>query len=181
MPKSKFLLIFAFLLSFIIIVSPVYARRSKIKGDPELVWLSPLGSGNIENNAYNRCRLIRTLKPGKEEVSATTRNTFDILSTYASNLYAQAIKIGGYIEAEKEKDSSTAPDLSDEKALLDEEVTRRLGDIARRINIINSFEAGTMLLESLNTMIKLSPDAYSEFRVLKSGTFEYSDDCEDLK
>ena len=38
-----------------------------------------------------------------------------------------------------------------------------------------------MLLESLNAMVKLSPDAYSEFRVLKNGTFEYSDDCNDLK
>ena len=103
MPNSKFLSIFAFLLSVVIIVSPAYAKKSKIKGDPELVWLSPLGSGDIENNAYNRCRLIRTLKPGKEEVSATTKNTFDILSTYAPNLYAQAIKVGGYIEAEKEK------------------------------------------------------------------------------
>lgn len=181
MLSNKFITIFAFILSVVIIVSPAYAKKSKIKGDPELVWLSPLGSADIKNNAYNRCLLIKKLKPGKEEASETTQNTFDILSTYAANLYAQSIKIAGYIEAEKEKDSSSDPDLSDEKALLDEEVTKRLGDIARRINIINAFEAGVLLLESLDAMVQLSPETYKEFRVLKNGAFEYSSDCEDLK
>ena len=181
MLNNKFVLIFAFLLSVGVVISPAYAKKSKIKGDPELVWLSPLGSGDIENNAYNRCRLIKSLKPGKDAASTATKNTYDILSTYAANLYAQSIKVAGYIEAEKEKDSSSDPDLSDEKALLDEEVTKRLGDIARRMNIIISFEASTMLLESLNEMVDLSPSAYSEFRVLKNGKLDYSSDCEDLK
>lgn len=178
---NKLISVFAFILSTVVIISPAYAKKSKIQGDPELVWLSPLGSGDIENNAYNRCRLIRALKPGEDKAAETTKNTYDILSTYASNLYAQSIKVGGYIEAEKEKDSSEDPDVSDEKALLDEEVIKRLGDIARRMNIINSFEASTMLLKSLDTMVKLPPTAYSEFRVLKGGKLEYSSDCEDLK
>ena len=181
MLNKNFLLVFTFLLTFVVITTPAYAKKSKIKGDPELVWVSPLGSADIKNNAYNRCLLIKKLKPGIEHTSATTKNTFDILSTYASNLYAQSIKIAGYIEKEKEKSSLSDPDLSNEKALLDEEVTKRLGDIARRMNIINSFEAGTMLLESLNAIIQLSPESYREFRVVKNGVMEYSSDCEDLK
>lgn len=173
--------IFAFLLSIGVVASPVHAKKSKIKGDPELVWLSPLGSEDIKNNAYNRCLLVKALKPGANETAKTTRNTYEILSTYAANLYAQAIKISGYIEAEKEKDGSSDPDLSNEKALLDEEVTKRLGDIARRMNIINSFEASTMLLESLKAIVELSPTAYNNFRVFKNGAFSYSSDCEDLK
>ena len=178
---NKLVPIFAFILSVVMIASPVYAKKSKIKGDPEVIWLSPLGSGDIKNDAYNRCRLIRVMKPGEGKASETTKNTYDVLSTYATNLYAQSIKLGSYIEAEKEKDSSSEPDLSDEKALLDEEVIKRLGDIARRMNIINSFEANIMLLKSLDTIVQLPPSAYNEFRVLKDGKFDYSTDCEDLK
>lgn len=180
MSNKRLCLVLACLFSFIVVL-PVCAGQPKIKGDPEIVWLSPLGSSDIENNQYNRCLLIRKIKPGKGETSTANKNTHDILSSYAANLYAQSIKIGGYIEEEKEKTDSSEPDLSDEKALLDEEITKRLGNIAHRINIINSFEAGTMILESLNAMIQLSPEAYSEFRVLKNGKVEYSSDCEDLK
>ena len=181
MLNSNKYIIFAFLLSACIVISPAYAKKSKIKGDPELIWLSPLGSGDIENNAYNRCRLIKLLKPGPEQTTAANQNTYDILTNYATNLYAQSIKVSDYIEAEKENSDTSDPDLSDEKALLDEEVTKRLGDIARRMNIINSFEAGTMLLESLNSMVELLPTAYDSFRVYKGGKIEYSSDCEDLK
>lgn len=178
--KKKFIL-YALFLSFCVSVSPAYAKKSKIKGDPELVWLSPLGNADIENNAYNRCRLIKLLKPGVGYATATTENTYDILSSYAADLYAQSIKISGYIEDEKRKSDSSEPDLSNEKALLDEEVTKRLGDISRRMNIINSFEASTMLLESLDAMTELPPNAYSLFSVLKDGKIELSGDCEDLK
>ena len=181
MLNKKKHIIFAFLLSVGVVISPAHAKKSLIKGDPELIWLSPLGSGDIENNAYNRCRLIKLLKPGADQTTAITRNTYDILSTYAANLYAQSIKISDYIEAEKEKSSTSDPDISDEKALLDNEVKQRLGDIARRMNIINSFEASIAIFEGLNEMIQLSPHAYESFKVLKNGTIEYSSDCEDLK
>ena len=180
MLKNKNIFLVMLLLSFCICMGDAYAK-SKIKGDPELVWVSPLGDSDIKNNAYNRCRLIKKIKPGADQVTAATQNTYDILSTYASNLYAQAIKIAGYIEAEKEKTDTKEPDLSDEKALLDNEVTQRLGDIARRMNIINAFEASTAVLESLNAMVRLPPSAYNEFRVLKDGEYTYSGDCEDLK
>lgn len=180
MLNKKVISIVAFVISVAVVAFPAYAKKSKIKGDPELVWVSPLGSGNIENDAYNRCLLIKAIKPGEGEASTTTKNTYEILSTYASNLYAQSIKVAGYIEAEKEDDGSEDPDLSDEKALLDEEVIKRLGDIARRMNIINSFEASTVLLKTLDAMVRLSPVAYSEFKVYKDGKYDYTDNCDDL-
>ena len=178
MSDNKVILVFAILLSAIFAVPP--SQANEIKGDPELVWLSPLGDSDIENNAYNRCRLIRKIKPGAGKASEATKNNFDILSSYASNLYAQSLKIAGYIESEKEKTASSGTDLSDEKALLDEEIIKRLGDLSRRMNIINSFEAGVILLESLSIMIEQPQNAYSDFRVLKNGTFVDSTDCEDL-
>ena len=181
MSGKKILMILTFVLAVFAFSTPVCAKKSKIKGDPELLWLSPLGSNNIENTEYNRCLLIKKIKPGSGHALETTKNVHDILSTYAANLYAQSIKLAGYIEAEKEKSDEKEPDLSDEKTLLDEEVTKRLSDIARRINIINSFEAGTMLLESLATMNKLPEVSYEEFRVIKNGQVTFSNDCEVLQ
>ena len=145
-------IIFAFLLSVGVIISPAYAKKSKVNGDPKDVWLSPLGTDNIENNAYNRCTFIKTLKPGLGQATTTTQNTYDTFSTYAANLYAQSIKISDYLDEEKSQEESNS-DLSNEKALLDEEILARLGDISRRINIINYFESWTMLLESLEGII----------------------------
>ena len=181
MHNNKLISVFAFILFALMFASPVYAAPSEIKGDPELVWQSPLGEGNIENNAYNRCRLIKKLKPGKGSAIEGAKNSYEILSEYAANLYAQSIKLASHIEEEKENTDSSEPDLTNEKALLDNEVTERLGDIASRINIINSFEAATMLLKSLNEIDRLPAEMYDEFRVLKNGAYEYSDDCEDLK
>jgi hypothetical protein len=171
----------AFLLAVFVFITPADAKKSKIKGDPELLWLSPLGKSDIENNDYNRCLLIKTAKPGSGRAVETGTKVHAILSTYAANIYAQSIKLAEYIEAEKEKNDEKDPDLSDEKALLDEEVTKRLGDIARRMNIINSFEAGTLLLESLNALNKLPLESYEEFRVFKDGSMIYSSDCNDLR
>ena len=179
MSDNKFVLFFAILLSFVIISMPSYAK--KIKGDPDLIWLSPLGDSDIENNAYNRCRLIKKIKPGNEKASETTKNNFDILSSYASNLYAQSLKMAGYIESEQGESSSSEADLSSKTGITDVEVTQRIGYIAHRMNIINSLEAGIMLLESLSIMADQAPTTYSDFRVLKNGTFEYSSDCNDLK
>ena len=103
MSDNKIILITIFLLAVFAFVTPSYAKKSKIKGDPELLWLSPLGDSDIENNDFNRCRLIKKIKPGPGHALEESNNTHDILSTYISNLYAQSIKISGYIEAEKEK------------------------------------------------------------------------------
>lgn len=181
MSDNKIILITIFLLAVFVFVTPSYAKKSKIKGDPELLWLSPLGDSDIKNNDFNRCRLIKKIKPGPGHALEESNNTHDILSTYISNLYAQSIKISGYIEAEKEKTDNSEPDLSDEKTLLDEEVTKRLGEISRRMNIINSFEAGTMLLESLNKLNELYPNAYETFKIIKNDSLELSDDCNDYK
>ena len=161
----------------------VEAAKSQIKGDPELLWLSPLGDEDIENTPYNRCRIIRKIKPGMNNVSETTQNNYDIFSNYVSNLYAQSVKITSYIAEEKDEkttDSATS-DLSNEIALIEEGITKTTLDISRRMNIIVSFEAGIAILNSLEALQSLEPGAYEDFRALQNGKYEYVSDCEVLK
>lgn len=160
------------------------AAEIKVKGDPELLWLSPLGKEDIENNAYNRCRLIKLIKPGAGQTTRTDKNNFDIFSSYISNLYAQSIKISAYIAEEDKNESDTSSSqtsLDNEKAIIEQEIIRRLADISRRINIINSFEAGIAMLDSLWYIRNLGPTTYEEFRALQNGKYEYVTDCEVLK
>lgn len=158
------------------------AAKSKIKGDPELLWLSPLGDEDIENTPYNRCRIIKKIKPGVNNVSETTQNNYDIFTNYASNLYAQSIKIISYIAEEKEDDSTdSSTDLSNEIALIEDSITKTTLDISRRLNIITSFEAGISILNSLETLQNLPPGVYADFRALQNGKYEYVSDCEALK
>ena len=172
------------LLSVCIFCSPAYAAKSVVKGDPELLWETPLGKGDIENNAYNRCLLIKMVKPGVGQTSKREKNVYDVLSTYVSDLYAQSVKISAYIAAEDENaddSSSSTTDVDNEKAIIEQEITRRLADISRRINIINSFEAGIIVLDSLQGLRDLAPTTYSEFRALQDGRYQYVTDCEVLK
>ena len=180
MKSSLFLILFV--MAGLVPVNLSYAAKSPIKGDPELVWLSPLGDDDIQNTPYNRCRLIKTLKPGVGKASTTTDNTYNILANYATNLYAQAIKISAYIEDEKNaKTNSKQPDLSNEVSLIENEITGRLVGISRRINIINSFEAGTEMLNNLQAITSMPPITYQTFRALVDGKYVYDSDCEALK
>lgn len=159
------------------------AAKSQIKGDPELLWLNPLGKEDIENNAYNRCLLIKKLKPGVEKASESRKNFYETMAVYATNLYAQSLKINAYLDEEKEAKKGIADkELTNEQDILEHEVLGRLGEITRRINIINSFEAGRVMLEDLWTIkTQFKDDAYSKFMVLKDGEYDFSMDCEDLK
>lgn len=162
---------------------PAAAVRSPVKGDPEITWESPLGDDNIEDNDYNRCRIIRALKPGASSATATNQTNDEIFSRHVSDLYAQSVKITQYIEDEKNaKDDTHKPDLSNEVALINYEITRRLADITRRMNIINSFEAANSIITSLqNIRLVGGPAAYSKFRGYKDGKYQYLTDCEDIK
>ena len=167
-----------------IFCSPAYAAKSVVKGDPELLWETPLGKGDIENNAYNRCLLIKMIKPGIGQTSRREKNVYDVLSTYVSDLYAQSVKISAYIAAEDEDaddSNSSTTDVDNEKAIIEQEITRRLADISRRMNIINSFEAGIVVLDSLQELREMAPGTYSEFRALQDGRYQYVSDCEVLK
>ena len=167
-----------------IFCSPAYAAKSVVKGDPELLWETPLGKGDIENNAYNRCLLIKMIKPGIGQTSRREKNIYDVLSTYVSDLYAQSVKISAYIAAEDEDaddSNSSTTDVDNEKAIIEQEITRRLADISRRMNIINSFEAGIVVLDSLQELREMAPGTYSEFRALQDGRYQYVSDCEVLK
>ncbi len=158
------------------------AARSKVKGDPDLLWMTPLGKSDIKNNAYNRCLLIRAVKPGLGKGGKARRNAFDILSTYASNLYAQSIKISSQLEEENAPAGSFTAfkaDANDEKALA-EKITRTMADITRRLNIINSLEAGGVMVDSL-MKIKQMDLVYDTFPAVVDGKWDYVSDCEALK
>lgn len=178
--KNKFNIFISILLGFCLYAGLSKAAEIKVQGDPELIWLTPLGKEDIENTAYNRCKFIRVMKPGIDKVNETTKNTYDVLSNYISNLYAQSIKISAYVDAEEKKDDPDV-DLTDEKILIDELITRRLGNIARRINIINSFEAGMAVLSNLLIIDSMPNNTYETFRTLNNGQYEYVSDCSVLK
>lgn len=165
------------------VVFSASAKEIKVKGDPELLWLSPLGNSDIENNAYNRCRLIKLIKPGAGKTSESNKNNYDIFSNYVSNLYAQSIKISAYIAEEEENEANNASSVNtdNELALIEEEIIQRMANISRRINIINSFEAGISMLDSLEFISSLGPTTYEEFRALHDGKYDYVSDCELLK
>lgn len=180
MPKSFRYIIGCLIAVYGLLIS-ANMLSAKVKGDPELLWLSPLGDEDIENNAYNRCRIIKMLKPGIGQTSTATKNSYDIFTNYISNLYAQAIKISAYIDQEDEGDDSMTADISNEIAIIEEGIIQTTADISRRINIINSFEAGISILDSLEALDDLSPGIYSEFRAMEDGHYEYVSDCEVLK
>lgn len=154
--------------------------KSKVKGDPDVLWNSPLGSSNIENNAYNRCLLIKKLNPEHGAASTTTANQYDTLTEYITTLYAQSIKISAYIEAEKNTETSK-PDLSDKIALIENEVILRLSDIARRVNIINAFESGIAVLRATHDITEMNKNTFKQFKAIKDGEYKNVSDCEVLK
>ena len=157
-------------------------RDLKVKGEPVIKWQSPL-DGDIENNAYNRCRLIKALKPGVGKSSDSMRNNYDVFSEYISNLYTQSIKISAAIEKElkEEKNKKSQDKTENERVLLNQDVTPYLADIAQRMNIIVSFEAGTAVLNRLEAIRGLPQNVYSEIATIKDGKWVYVNDCEELK
>ena len=146
---------------FCLFCSSAQAAKSAVKGDPELLWNSPLGKEDIENTPYNRCLLIKKLRRGTS-AEELNRDIYEILSEYTANLYAQSVKITAYIEEESKKEKTIKPGkLNDEISIIKKLILKRQGDIARRINIINSFEAGTSMLESLTAMVVQDKKVYA--------------------
>ncbi len=175
---NNYKLLIMLLFSLCLFNTPANAARSRVKGDPDLLWLTPLGKSDIKNNAYNRCLLIRAVKPGSGKGGEAQRNAFDILSTYSSNLYAQAVKTWVNVEEEKAANNKKA---DDEKALI-EKATRTLSDISRRLNIINSLEAGGVMVDSLMEIRSMGSTVYETFPAIVNGKYDSSaTDCEVLK
>lgn len=182
MPQNYKLLISLVLMGFSFVLCGSEAK-SKVQGDPTQLWLSPLEDEDIEDTAYNRCRIIRVMKPGIGQAGETTRNTYDTLSKYVSDLYAQSVKISAYIGQEEDEAatlSDSSADLTNEIALIEEGIVNNLADISRRMNIINSFEAGILMLDSLEELKNSAPGLYAEFRALQDGKYEYVSDCKVL-
>lgn len=162
------------------IVSAGEASSSPISGDPSIRWDMIGDNKEVKNNEYERCRLIRAILPGEEKSAETTRNRYDILSKYVSYLYTQSVMISVNIAAEEQAKKKSGADKSNQIELLKQEVNAHLGNITRRINIINSLEAGITMLELLNKMRNLPNSTYNSFKLHNSaGDDGY--DCEDLK
>ncbi len=178
---GKIINIMVIMTAMLISSSVASYAKSQVKGDPELLWLSPLGDSDIEDNSYYRCRLARLINPGSGQSTTATQNKYDVMSNYVSNLYAQSIKISAYIEKEEKKASSSSTGTDNEIAILEKEIVQRMADISRRLNIINSFEAGIVMLDALDELDSLPAGTYSSFRALSDGRYEYVTDCEVLK
>lgn len=151
---------------------------SPISGDPSIRWDMIGDNKEVKNNAYERCRLIRSLLPGQGKSAETVRNNYEIMSKYISYLYTQSVMIPVSIAKEEKAERKSAADKSNQVELLKQEINGHLGNITRRINIINSLEAGMTMLELLNKMRNLPSDTYSSFK-LANGDVGY--DCEVLK
>lgn len=151
---------------------------SPISGDPSIRWDIIGNNEKVKNNAYERCMLIRSILPGQGKSAETVRNNYDIMSKYVSYLYTQSVMISVNIAAEEQAKKKSGADKSNQVELLKQEINGHLGNITRRINIINSLEAGVTMLELLNKMRDLPSNTYSSFK-LPDGDVGY--DCEVLK
>ena len=154
-----------FMLVFLLGVSyfSAVAAKSVVKGDPEILWRTPLGKSEIDNTAKNRCLLIKKVKPGSEDATETNENVYELLSEYATNLYVQSIMLTAYIKEESEAEKKIKlPEASNEISIIKNKISRRLEDIARRINIINSLDAGTNMLTSLTEMVAQDRTVYNK-------------------
>ena len=154
------------------------SSTSSVTGDPSIRWDVIGDNKEIKNNAYERCVLIRSILPGKGKSAETVRNNYDIMSKYISYLYVQSVMISVNIAAEEKAKTKSGADKSNQVELLKQEINGHLGNITRRINIINSLEAGMTMLELLNKMKNVPSDTYSSFK-LANGDVGY--DCEVLK
>lgn len=137
---------------------------SAVSGQPMYVWKAPWGDNeegvNIENDSTNRCRLIKTLKPGETSVMQTRHNTEALLSRYATDLYIEAIKT----EFEIDREKPVAPvKHAAEHTLLKREVLARLANIAARLNVIVSLEARTAALDNIAKLSKVGAYVFKDY------------------
>lgn len=155
--KCSLSIIILFICTFV--CSSSFAAQ-EVKGQPESKWTTPLGDDDITNSSDNRCRLIKVLKPGEDKAMETKRNTNQILTRYASELYFEAVKTLFELDEEKPDQPKT---VTDEKGILDEEILARMANIADRLNIIASLEARSTILNSVNQIRKMNPSIYSGY------------------
>ncbi len=137
---------------------------SAVSGQPMYVWKAPWGDNeegaNIENNSTNRCRLIKTLKPGETLVMQTRHNTEALLSRYATDLYVEAIKT----EFDIDRENAIAPvKHAAEHTLIKREVLARLANIATRLNVIVSLEARTAAMDNIAKLSKVGSYVFNEY------------------
>ena len=159
------------------LLNTAVAAMSGIKGDPQTPWAVIGNNKKIENNEYQRCKVIRAMLPGVGKIGESRRNIYDTMSQYIANLYVQSIMIPAYIAAEEEGDKGN--DKTNQVEVIKQEQNKHLGNIARRLNIINSLEAGTAMIELLTELSSLPSTTYQSFKTHKNGG--YGTECEELK
>ena len=160
---KKNLLFLLLLLSFAFVSS---AFAGSIKGQPEELWLTPMGDSNVENTPQNRCRMLKIIKPGEQEVLQTAHNTASILTNYASRLYFEAVKTSFAIDDEDDafiKSDSASQKSTSEKTILNREIIGKMSNIANRLNIVVSLEARSSALENVLRLTRLEADNHSEW------------------
>lgn len=135
--------------------------EDKIEGQPNNLWLTPMGDSDIENTNYNRCRLIKTMKPGSNLVMQTTAATRAVLVRYASELYFQSVETNFEVDQEEPAEDKTS---TAEVSLLNREIINRLARIANRLNIVVSLEARTAAMDNMDKLSKLGGNVFSEYK-----------------
>lgn len=184
MNKNSKYFIFASLVLFLCGRYAVAAEgsQSPVSGDPSIKWDIIGNNQKIENNAYQRCLLIRSVIPGQGKSSETQRNIFDTMSKYVSYLYAQSVMVSVNIAAEEEAVKLIKASKTGQIELIKNGINYHLGNITRRLNIIASLEAGVAMIDMMTELQNLPSGTYARFKIHKEGAFgETGDNCDALK
>ncbi len=147
-------------LALVIFISLQTTAIAKIYGDPQEAFSMPIDNKKLENNDYYRCLIIKKIKPGEDRITEAQLAKYNIFSEYSAKLYAQSVKISAYIEKENEKDEFNV-NTENEMKFLKKVITPRILRLARRMNIINSFEASILAMESLQKIDDMNNKTYS--------------------
>ncbi len=153
---------------------------SAVSGQPVYVWKTPLGDDkdgvNVDNNKLNRCKIIKTLKPGELEVMKARHNTEALLSRYATDLYVESVETEFDLDREK---PVAGVAHSAEQTMVKREILARLANIATRLNVIVSLEARTAAMDNINKLSKVGAFVFGDYEYnVKDGTCEMSSETD---
>lgn len=116
-------------------------------------------ASSVDDTHFNRCRLIKLIKPGADKVEEMQRVATILQSYYSSELYTQAMQI--LYELDKE-DPHPFSNQSSKKAILDKNIKDVLLDTTQRLAIVASLEARTAVVENISKIIALGPEIYQD-------------------
>lgn len=111
------------------------------------------------DSSQNRCRLIKTIKPGADKVEEMQRVASILQGYYSSELYVQAMQTLYELDEEKapKRDAS-----SSQKAVLDG-IKDSLVEIQSRLSIIASLEARIAVVDNITKLINLDNGVFGDY------------------